>query len=81
MPATDVQDTCDQPQQKGTTMQPSTTPEIIIGLDVGKTGHHACALTDTGERIYDNPLPQDEAARREIFASMQAHGSVFMVVD
>ncbi len=62
-------------------MEPSTTPEIIIGLDVGKTGHHACALTNTGERIYDKPLPQDEAARREIFASMQAHGSVVMVVD
>ncbi|STC40830.1 IS110 family transposase [Corynebacterium amycolatum] len=62
-------------------MEPSATPEIIIGLDVGKTGHHACALTNTGERIYDKPLPQDEAARREIFASMQAHGSVLMVVD
>ncbi|WP_368664906.1 transposase, partial [Corynebacterium sp. HMSC14B06] len=54
-------------------MEPSTTPDIIIGLDVGKTDHHACALTNTGERIYDKPLPQDEAARREIFASMQAH--------
>lgn len=62
-------------------MEPSTTPEIIIGLDVGKTGHHACALTNTGERIYDKPLPKDEAARREIFASMQAHGGVLMVVD
>ena len=61
-------------------MEPSATPEIIIGLDVGKTGHHACALTNTGERIYDKPLPQDDAARREIFASMQAHGSVVMVV-
>lgn len=62
-------------------MEPSATPDIIIGLDVGKTGHHACALTTTGERIYDKPLPQDEAALREIFASMQAHGSVLMVVD
>ena len=62
-------------------MEPSTTPDIIIGLDVGKTGHHACALTTTGERIYDKPLPQDEAALREILASMQAHGSVLMVVD
>lgn len=62
-------------------MEPSTTPEIIIGLDVGKSGHHACALTNTGERIYDKPLPQDEAARHEIFASMQAHSSVLMVVD
>jgi len=35
VPATDVQDTCDQPQQKGTTMEPSTKPDIIIGLDVG----------------------------------------------
>ncbi|MGY0604519.1 hypothetical protein [Corynebacterium amycolatum] len=41
MPATDIQDTGDQPQQKDTTMEPSTKPEIIIGLDVGKTDHHA----------------------------------------
>lgn len=47
---------CDQ---KSTTMAPSTTPDIIIVLDVGKTGHHACALTTTGEKIYDKPLPQD----------------------
>ncbi|TXS74797.1 IS110 family transposase [Corynebacterium sp. LK11] len=62
-------------------MEPSTTPDIIIGLDVGKTDHHASALTTTGERIYDKPLPQDEAAQREILASMQAHGGVLMVVD
>ena len=62
-------------------MEPSTTPDIIIGLDVGKTGHHSCTLTTTGERIYDKPLPQEEAALLEIFASMQAHGSVLMVVD
>ncbi len=62
-------------------MEPSATPDIIIGLDVGKTSHHACALTTTGERIYDKPLPQEEAALREIFASMQTHGSVLMVVD
>ena len=81
MPATDVQDTGDQPQQKDTTTEPSTTPDIIIGLDVGKIGHHACALTTTGEKIYDKPLPQDEGALRDIFASMQTQGSVLMVVD
>ena len=64
-----------------TIINPFTTPDIVIGLDVGKTGHHACALTTTGERIYDKPLVQDKAALRDIFAAMQAHGSVLMVVD
>ena len=62
-------------------MEPSTTPDIIIRLDVGKTSHHACAPTTTDSTIYDKPLPQDEGALRNIFASMQTRGSVLMVVD
>ena len=34
---------------------------VVIGLDVGKTGHHACALDPGGSRLFDKPLPQDEA--------------------
>ncbi|MBM7050419.1 hypothetical protein JTP09_00030 [Rothia sp. ZJ1223] len=31
--------------------------EIYLGLDVGKTTHHATALTTTGKKIWDKPLP------------------------
>lgn len=54
---------------------------VVIGLDVGKTGHHACALEPDGNRLFDKPLPQDEAQLRKLFTSLQAHGNVLMVVD
>lgn len=54
---------------------------VVIGLDVGKTGHHACALDPDGNRLFDKPLPQDEALLRELFTSLQKHGEVLMVVD
>lgn len=30
---------------------------VIIGLDVGKSEHHAVALTRDGRKLYDKPLP------------------------
>lgn len=60
-------------------MEPRYT--VVIGLDVGKTGHHACALGSDGNRLFDKPLPQDEAQLRELFTSLQAQGNVLMVVD
>lgn len=53
----------------------------VIGLDVGKTGHHACALDPDGNRLFDKPLPQDEAQQRELFTHLQEHRDVLMVVD
>lgn len=32
---------------------------LFIGLDVGKSEHHATALTTTGKKTYDKPLPND----------------------
>ncbi|MGO1561958.1 Mobile element protein [Actinomycetales bacterium JB111] len=54
---------------------------VVIGLDVGKSGHHACALSPDGERLFDKPLPQDEAQLRELFTGLQEGGEVLMVVD
>lgn len=54
---------------------------VVIGLDVGKTGHHACALDPAGTRLFDKALPQDEAQLRELFSALQAYGAVLMVVD
>lgn len=29
---------------------------VIIGLDIGKTGHHACTLDPNGKKLFDKPL-------------------------
>ncbi|MCT2262960.1 IS110 family transposase, partial [Brachybacterium muris] len=54
---------------------------VVIGLDVGKSGHHACALDPDGKKLFDKPLPQDETKLRELFTQLQNHGEVLMVVD
>lgn len=41
-----------------------------IGLDVGKSGHHARALDRDGNKHFDKPLVQDEAALRKLFTSL-----------
>ncbi|BCW73492.1 hypothetical protein NicSoilB8_45360 (plasmid) [Arthrobacter sp. NicSoilB8] len=55
--------------------------DVYCGLDVGKSEHHATALSRAGERLFDKPLPQDEARLRELFTTLQQHGNVLMVVD
>ena len=54
---------------------------VVIGLDVGKTAHHACALDPEGNKLFDKPLPQDETKLRELFTQLQNHGEVLLVVD
>lgn len=54
---------------------------VWCGLDVGKEEHHACALDADGTRVFDKPLPQDEAKLREVFARLQKHGRVLLIVD
>lgn len=39
-------------------------PAVFIGLDVGKSEHHAVALTTAGKTIYDKALPNDETRLR-----------------
>ena len=60
----------------------TTTPyDVILGLDVGKTAHHGCALTADGIKLYDKELPQDETALRDVICNLQNHGAVLVVVD
>ena len=54
---------------------------VYVGLDVGKSAHHACALAQDGSRLYDKPLVQDEAALRDVFVGLQKYGPVLMIVD
>ena len=49
------------------------TYEVFCGLDVGKTDHHACALTSTGRRLHDKALPNNETSLRKVFTVLAAH--------
>ena len=55
--------------------------DVFIGLDVGKSDHHAVALDRAGKVLYDKGLPNSEAKLRAILADLSAHGQVLMVVD
>src|SRR5699024_4889612 len=55
---------------------PTTESAIWLGLDVGKSNHHGCALSSTAERVYDRELPQDEAALRQVITGLQEYGPV-----
>lgn len=54
---------------------------VYVGLDVGKSEHHAVALTVSGRRLYDRALPNSEPRLRTMFAKLSQHGTVLVVVD
>lgn len=56
-------------------------PTIYLGLDVGKTTHHATALTTDGKKIWDKPLSQSEPKIRELLEKLNSYGTVLLVVD
>ena len=43
-------------------MAPPRRPEIVIGLDVGKSAHWACVVTREGELLASRPIPNREDA-------------------
>lgn len=55
--------------------------DIFLGLDVGKSQHHACALDKDGIKVFDKPLPQLESESAALFDDLQTHGTVLVVVD
>ncbi|GGH58388.1 hypothetical protein GCM10007359_04520 [Rothia aerolata] len=55
--------------------------DIYLGLDVGKNNHHATALTTSGKKIWDKPLPQSEPKIRELLTNLSTQGTVLLVVD
>lgn len=55
--------------------------DIFLGLDVGKSEHHACALDRDGNKVFDKPLPQLETDLAGVFRQLQEHGAVLVVVD
>lgn len=56
--------------------------DVFLGIDVGKTSHHACDLTTDDTKIYDKALAQDESALRSLFTDLKAtYGRVLVIVD
>lgn len=37
------------------------TPALYVGLDEGKSAHHAGAITNSVGTVYDKALPNEEA--------------------
>ena len=56
--------------------------QLYLGIDVGKTEHHATALTAAGTVVHDKTLPQSEPKIRALLEALRAeHGPVLVVVD
>lgn len=55
--------------------------QIFLGLDVGKTDHWACAVTEDGTKIWNKTLPNDEAKLTAVYQKLLAQGQVLVVVD
>lgn len=54
---------------------------VFLGLDVGKSDHHAVGLAADGKRLHDAPLPNTEARLRALFGKLARHGRILVVVD
>ncbi len=59
----------------------SVPVQVFVGLDVGKSEHHAVALDPRGRVLLDRALPQDEAKLRALICELRRHGQVLFVVD
>lgn len=55
--------------------------DVFIGVDVGKSDHHAVALNKAGKKLLDKALPQDEAKLKALIKSLTKHGTLLFVVD
>src|SRR6185437_7504521 len=55
--------------------------DVFLGVDVGKSAHHAVALGRDGSVLLDRPLPNDEGELREIIRGLRQAGTVLLVVD
>lgn len=55
--------------------------DVFIGVDVGKSDHHAVALNKSGKKLLDKALPNDEGKLRAIVESLTVHGNLLLIVD
>ena len=49
--------------------------DIFIGVDVGKSNHHAVAIDRAGKKLLDRALPQDEAKLSAIIKAVAGKGA------
>jgi transposase len=42
------------------------TNQVWVGIDVGKSTHHACAIDDTGNVVWSRKIPNEQAAIEEL---------------
>ena len=42
------------------------TNQVWVGIDVGKSTHHACAIDDTGNVLWSRKVPNEQAAIEEL---------------
>lgn len=57
------------------------TPQVFLGLDVGKFEHWACAVTADQEVVWNTALPSDEAKLVDMYKCLQEHGSLLVARD
>lgn len=62
-------------------MEDTTGYDVYLGLNVGKTARHGCALLTDGTKVHDKPLPQDESQLTTLFDQLKTHGRVLLIVD
>lgn len=55
---------------------------LFIGLDVGKSEHHATALTAEADKVYDKALPNSQQKLQHILTELvDQYGPALLVVD
>ena len=55
---------------------------LFIGLDVGKSEHHATALTAEADKVYDKALPNSQEKLQHILTELvDQYGPALLVVD
>lgn len=55
-------------------------PQVFLGIDVGKTEHHATAVDHDGQVVHDKPLPQSEPKIQELLTALAAKNEQLLVV-
>ena len=45
-------------------------PQVFLGIDLGKTEHHATAVDHDGQVVHDKPLPQSEPKIQELLTCL-----------
>lgn len=55
--------------------------EVERGLDVGKTEHHATAITLSGEPLFDQSVRNERAFLGALLDAAQRHGTPALMID